>query len=100
MDDRPVEQLTLRELFSHSEVLARELSEHLEQSFLPRYRAVEDLVRSYDHAAERKEISDTSVRSRMATLLASDDFSQTLLSQLERYLKAIDDGARRAIRHR
>ncbi|HTI50812.1 MAG TPA: hypothetical protein VL475_07670 [Planctomycetaceae bacterium] len=100
MDERPIEQLTLRELFGGSERLVRELTEHLEQSFLPRLRAADDLVRSYNKPAERNEIPDTTVRSRIAALLGSDDFSQRLFTRLERHLTAIDDGAKRAVSQR
>jgi len=100
VDDRPVEQLTLRELFSNAEWLSRELNEHLEQAFLPRLRAVEDVVKSYANPAERDEIADSSVRSRMAALIGSDDYSQKLISRLERHLLAIEEGAQRAVLQR
>ena len=100
MDDRPIEKLTLRELFTNAEGLVRELNEHLEQQFLPRLRAVDELVRSHAKPEERKEIADSTVRSRMAALLDSDDFSQKLYSRLERHLVAIDQGAAQAIQGR
>jgi hypothetical protein len=100
VDDRPIEQLTLRELFGGSERLVRELTEHLEQSFLPKLHAAVDVVQSHSRAAERDEIPDSSVRSRMAALLASDDFSQKLFDRLDRHLTAIDDGAKRAVSQR
>lgn len=97
MDERPIEQMTLRDLFGSSDRLVRELTEHLEQSFLPRMRAAAEAVRSYNQAAERDEIPDSTVRSRIAALLASDDFSQHLFDRLERHLAAIDEGAKRAV---
>lgn len=97
MDERPIEQLTLRELFSQAEMLVRELNEHLEQSFTPKVRAIEEMVRAHRHPEEASQIADSSVRSSVATLLGSDDFSQRLLSKLERFLVAIDDGAQKAI---
>lgn len=100
MDQRPIEQLTLRDLLSNAEWLVRETIQHLEQSFLPRARTAEDLVRSYNIPAERREISDSTVRSRMAALLGSDDYSQTMFSRLEQHLAAIDERAQRAIQQR
>jgi hypothetical protein len=100
VDERPAEQLTLRERFTSAEWLIRELLEHLEQNFLPKSRAVEELVRSHARADERREFADTTVRTRVAALLASDDFSQTLLNKLERLLTAIDEGAHQAITER
>ena len=100
MDNRPIEQLTLREKFSDVEYLVRELTEHLEQSFLPRIRSVEEIVRPDSRAADRGDVPDSTVRSRMTALLGSDDFAQTLFSRLECYLKAIQEGARKAIHER
>jgi hypothetical protein len=97
VDERPIEQLTLRDLFGNSEWLIRELSEHLEQSFLPRIRAVDQLVQSHSRPAERNEIPDSTVRSRVAAMLASDDFSQKLFSKLEAHLTAIDERSQRAV---
>jgi hypothetical protein len=96
VDDRPIEQLTLRELFGNAESLLRELNEHLEQAFRPRIRAVDEVVRSFANPADRDEIADSTVRSRMAALIGSDDFSQTLISRLERLLRAIEEGGQRA----
>lgn len=100
MDNRPIEQLTLREKFSDVEFLVRELTEHLEQSFVPRAKAVEELVKPDLRPADRDAIPDSTVRSRMTVLLGSDDFTQTLFSRLECYLKAIQEGARKAIHER
>jgi hypothetical protein len=100
LDERPIEQLTLRELFGNTEWLVRELNEHLEQSFLPRVRTVIEVVSSFDKPAERDEIADSTVRSRMAALLASDDYSQKLISRLEQHFSAIDEKARRAVEQR
>ena len=100
MSERPIEQLTLRELFTDAEMLCRELTEHLEQSFLPRIRAVEQVVRNHNKREEREEIADATVRSRTAALLGSDDFSQQLFSRLEGYLAAIHDRAGRAVNDR
>lgn len=100
MDERPIEQLTLRGLFGNAEWLMRELDEHLEQSFLPRIRALDQVVQSHANPGERDEIPDTTVRSRVAAMLASDDFSQKLVLQLENHLTAIDERGRHAIQQR
>lgn len=100
MAERPIEQMTLRDLFGDAEWLLRELDEHLEQAFRPRVRAVEEVVRSHATPAERDEIPDSTVRSRMAALISSDDFSQQRISRLERLLHAIEEGGQRAILQR
>ena len=90
MAERPIEQITLRDMFTNTEWLIRDLSEHLKQSFHPKSQALEELVRSYQIPDERDGIADTAVRTHVAALLDSDDYSQILIEKLDRYLTAID----------
>src|SRR5882672_8848476 len=71
MGERPIDQLTLRELFTNAEWLIRDLTEHLKQSFHPRSQALNELVRSYQVSEERDAITDSAVRTHAAALLSS-----------------------------
>jgi t-SNARE complex subunit (syntaxin) len=95
--ERPIDQLSLRDMFSNAEWLIRDLTEHLRQSFQTRARALDDLVRLDKTPAERDAITDTAVRAQAADLLKSDDYSQTLFEKLDRYLTAIDDRSHDAL---
>jgi hypothetical protein len=97
MAERKLEDLTLRDMLLDAEQLVRELVEHLEQSVIPKLRAADELVRSFDNPTERNEIADSTVRSSMARLLESDGFSRTLVERLEKYLTAIEREARQAV---
>ncbi len=97
MAERPIDQLTLRDLFTNAEWLIRDLSEHLRQSFQPKSKALDELVRSFQVPEERDAIADTAVRTHAAALLGSDDYSQTLMEKLDRYLAAIDERSHAAI---
>lgn len=97
MAERPIEQLTLRDMFTNAEWLLRDVMAHLNQSFRPKSRAVHELVRSYHLPEERDAIPDSAVRSNMAALLSSDDYSRTLFQKLDRYLGAIEERAQGAI---
>lgn len=97
MAERPIEQLTLREIFTNAESLIRDLQDHLQNSFQPKSRAVEDLVRSHNIASERDAIADSTVRHHVAEMLGSDDYSETLIRKLDQYLAAIEERAREAI---
>ena len=97
MADRPIDQLTLRDMFSETEWLIRELSEHLKQSFHPKARALSELVRSYRIPEERNAIADTAVRTHVAALIGSDDYSQTLIQKLDCYLTAIEERSQGAL---
>jgi hypothetical protein len=97
MADRPIEQLTLRDIFSETEWLIRELSEHLKQSFHPKTRSLGELVRSYKIPDERNLIADSAVRTKAAALIANDDYSQTLIQKLDRCLTAIEERSQEAL---
>ena len=96
MTERPIEQLTLRDMFTNAEWLLRDVVAHLNQAFRPKSRAVIELVQ-VRLPEERDAIPDSTVRSQMATLLASDDYSQKLFQKLDSYLAAIDERAQGAI---
>ena len=97
MAERPIDQLTLRELFTNTEWLIRDLTEHLQQSFRPKAQALAELVRSYQLPEERDAIADTAVRTHAAALLGSDDYSQNLIEKLDRYLEVIDERSHVAV---
>jgi hypothetical protein len=97
MAERPVDDLTLRELFTNAEWVIRDLADHLRQSFHPKSQALDELVRSYQIPEERDAIADTAVRTRAAALFSSDDYSQTMFEKLDRYLTAIDERSHTAI---
>ena len=97
MAERPIDQLTLREMFTNAEVLVRDLMEHLDKSFHPKSRALGEIVRSYSIPEERDAIPDGAVRTHMSTLLSSDDYSQAFFQKLDRYLQAIEDRSQVAI---
>jgi hypothetical protein len=97
LSERPLDQLTLRELFTETEMVVRELVEHLEQSFHPQLRSLDELIRIRKTPRDRSQTSDSSVRNQVAAVLESDDFSQKLLHRLDGCLAAIREGAHRAL---
>ncbi len=97
MAERPIEQLTLRDMFTQAEWVLRDLSAHLNQSFRPKARAVLEVVRSYQVPEERDSIPDGTVRTQVAALLGSDDYSQKLFQKLDEYLNAIEERAADAV---
>lgn len=97
MAERPIDQLTLREMFTNAEGLIRDLSGHLKQSFQYKLRVLDDVVKSYKVAAERDAIPDATLRTNAAALLSSDDYSQVLFQKLNHYLTAIEERSQAAI---
>jgi len=97
MAERPIDQLTLREMFTNAESLLRDLVEHLDKSFQPKSRALGESVQSYKISDERDAIPDSTIRTHVSTLLGSDDYSQAFFQKLDRYLQAIQERSQLAI---
>jgi len=97
MAERPIDQLTLRDVFTNAESLMRDLVEHLDKSYHPRLRALDESVRSYNIPDEREAIPDSAIRTHVSTLLGSDDYSQAFFQKLDRYLQAIEERSQVAI---
>jgi hypothetical protein len=97
VDDRRPEQSTLRELFSTTERLIRELDEHLEQGFIPKAQQANDLVRPTPSGLPAANLEDITVRNHVAGILESENFTDQLYTNLERYFAAIDSSVSRIV---
>ena len=97
MSERPLEQLTLREMVISAEHLIRELSMHLEQAFLPKVNALEKMVAAHATQDECSLVQDVTVRNQAALVLQSDEFSQRLYKKLNDCLAAIERGTNQAL---
>ena len=72
MAERPIDQLTLREMFTDAEWVIRDLTEHLKQNLHPKSRALDELVRSYRIPEERDAIADTAGKFPSAEEMTAD----------------------------
>lgn len=91
MIERPVEQLTVRELFTEAERLTRELVDHLEKAFSPRTHNLLRLVRPpKDPHEDVPFVEDGVIRNHAAQILESERFTEQLYDKLHRYCQAID----------
>lgn len=89
--------MTLREKFTESEHLLRELIEHIEHGFIPKVRHLENMVRPTETQPFDESIADSAVHHSVDDLLETDDFSQQLYEKLERYLASIESDVNRII---
>ena len=94
MSDPNPDQLSLRERIGQTETLVRELHEHLSQSFLPKVKSAREAILPSEGGATAEEVPDSTVRSLMADVLKSDEFTLALLKRLEPYLRSIQRGVR------
>ncbi|MBL8808552.1 MAG: hypothetical protein JNM43_00120 [Planctomycetaceae bacterium] len=85
MEDTP-ENYPLVERFHKAEYLARELTEHLQQSFLPKLSELRHASKVYDPAS----VSDQEMLDRMTALMASEDFANGVFDKLLKYLRSIE----------
>lgn len=77
----------LGERFRKAEYLARELSEHLRQAYLPKLAALRVASKVYDP----EEVSDQEMLDHMLAVLQADDFTSEVYEQLDAFLQSIRD---------
>lgn len=92
MIERPVEQLTVRELFTEAERLTRELVDHLENGFSPKTHNLLRLVRppKDPHHDDGPFVEDGVIRTHAAQILESERFTEQLYDKLLRHCQEID----------
>lgn len=94
MSEQALEDQSLRERLGHAEQLLRELNEHLAQSFLPTLKRANELLATHG-VEDSAEVADSTIRSLMAAVVKSDDFTQQLINSLDPYLRSIQHEVRR-----
>lgn len=88
--------LTLREKFKEASLVARELTEHVQQGFLPRSKQLARLVRPKFESSKEYEIDpeagieDKTIRNEVARVLESENFTDELFQTVRAYLESID----------
>ena len=85
MDEDP-ENFPLVERFHKAEYLARELSEHLRQAFLPKLSDLRHASKVFDAA----EVTDQEMLDKMTALLNAEDFAWDIFDRLMSYLRSIE----------
>lgn len=85
MDDDP-ENFPLVERFHKAEYLARELSEHLRQAFLPKLSDLRHASKVFDPV----QVSDQEMLDKMIAVLNAEDFASDVFDKLISYLRSIE----------
>lgn len=85
MDENP-DHSPLVERLHKAEHIARELSEHLRQAFLPKLSDLRTASKVFDPA----EVTDQEMLDRMTAVLSAEDFATDLFDKLVRYLRSIE----------
>ncbi len=85
MNESP-EDIPLVERFHKAEYLARELSEHLRQAFLPKLSE----LRHSSKVSDVTEVTDQTMLDRMNAVLNAEDFASDIFERLIQYLRSIE----------
>ena len=72
--------------FHKAESLARALSEHLRQAFLPKLHDLRTASKVFDPA----EVTDQEMLDRMTAVLSAEDFATGIFEKLVAYLRSIE----------
>jgi hypothetical protein len=98
VEDRPISHLTLREMLTDAERLARELGEHLDQAFLPKCHDLLRLVRPINgEPPDVRTLEDVTVRTQAARILDNETFTDEVFEKLSRYCQSIDTSVGRIV---
>jgi hypothetical protein len=91
MAERPTKTMTLREMLTEAERLTRELSEHLDQAFIPKCHELSRLVRPVNgEPPDVRALEDVTVRTQAARILETDNFTESIVAKLSELCTAID----------
>ena len=85
MSDNP-DNSPLVERLHKAEHIARELSEHLRQAFLPKLHDLRSASKVFDPA----EVTDQEMYDHMTAVLTAEDFASALFEKLTKYLRSIE----------
>ena len=85
MNENP-DNIPLVERFHRAEYLARELSEHLRQAFLPKLHDLRLASKVFDPT----EVTDQEMLDRMTAVLTAEDFATGIFDNLLTYLRNIE----------
>lgn len=89
-DEMPIEDMTLQERLKKADYLARELSEHLRQAYLPRLGSLRSSAKVYDP----HEVSDNQILELTLAVLRAEEFTDDLCARLNRHLNSIAEEMR------
>ena len=77
--------MTLQERLQKADYLNRELSEHLQQAYLPKLAALRSVAKIYDPA----EVSDNQILEHTLAVIEAEEFTEELYVKLRKCLDSI-----------
>ncbi|NQV23989.1 MAG: hypothetical protein HQ518_06435 [Rhodopirellula sp.] len=94
----PLKDVPLHSVCREAERLTHELIDHFEQNLVPRTRDVHELVKpDSPFSADGTGVLDVTVRSQVAKLLESQEFTEQLFIKTRQHLEKIDQSINQSI---
>ena len=93
MHDENPDNLPLAERVNKADFLARELSEHLKQAYLPKLSQ----LRSSSKRLDPEEVSDQTMFDQMSAVVNAEEFASNLCMRLMKYLQSIQKDAKKVL---
>jgi len=88
--DHSIESMTLHEKVKKTEVLVRELIEHMELGFLPKLKSLQKISRVGSSRSQLEEIADLTIRNHVSQVLESEQFTESLFEKLSSLTNALE----------
>lgn len=86
----PIDSMTTQEKVKNTELLVRELIQHLEMGFLPRLKRLSKVTRLGRANAKLEEIGDLTVRLHVSQVTESERFTETIHERLMELIEALE----------
>jgi hypothetical protein len=88
--DHSIEGMTLQDKVKNSELLVREMIEHLELGFLPKLKNLQKISRVSNNLSQLEEIADLTIRNHVVQVLESEQFTESLFEKLSLLTSALE----------
>jgi len=88
--DHSIEGMTLQDKVKNSELLVREMIEHLELGFLPKLKNLQKISRVSNNLSQLEEIANLTIRNHVVQVLESEQFTESLFEKLSLLTSALE----------
>jgi hypothetical protein len=94
---QPIQSMTTQEKIKHTELLVRELIQHLEMGFLPKVKRLSKVTRLGKQNAKLEEIGDLTVRLHVSQVTESERFTESIEEQLGKLIASLEADMKSAL---
>lgn len=87
---KSIEGMTLQEKVKNTELLIRELIQHLEMGFVPKLKQLQKVSRVGKSQSQLEDIADLTVRNHVSQVIETEQFTDELYQRLKEYTEALE----------